>query len=52
VDHVLRRILERACQAAGALAIALEQVERHALRGLRTDARQHAQGLDEAGKTG
>ena len=41
------RRLQGSGQRAGALAIALEQREGHALRGLRPDARQRAQGIEE-----
>ena len=37
-------------QRARAAAPALQQVKGHALRGLRTDARQRAQRVDESGE--
>ena len=51
VHDVRRRVLEGARERAAAVAVALEQVESHALGRLRADARQDAQGLDEAGKS-
>src|ERR1043166_4486602 len=41
---------QRLGQRAGAGAVVLQQVVGHALRRARTDARQHAQRLDQAGK--
>jgi hypothetical protein len=46
VANALYRILQRTRQRRRALAIALEQVERDALRRLATDTRHAAQGID------
>ena len=43
---VLHGLLQHHCQPAAALAIALQQVISHALRGFRTHPGQRAQGLD------
>ena len=51
VHDVRRRVLECARERAPAVTVAFEQVESHALGRLRADARQDAQGLDEAGKS-
>ena len=46
VAHPVEGILER----VRTLAVALQQMERHALGGFRADARQHAQRLHQLGK--
>ena len=51
VHDIRGGFLERARERAAAVAVAFEQVECHALGRLRPDARQDAQGLDEAGKS-
>jgi len=50
VTDVVDRRLQRLCNAQCAFAVVLQQVEGHALRGLRADSRQRTQRVDEPGE--
>ena len=52
VTDGLQRLGERLAQAGGGVAVVLQQVESHALRGLGADAGQPAQRFGQEGKTG
>ena len=43
---VIERAVQRVGNAPGALLVAFQQVQRHALRGFAADAGQTAEGLD------